>query len=202
MVAAMRFMVYAGAAVAAFTLAACGSQPQSQQVASLTTANSGTATSSPSNSDNADRPQLRMDSSQADVNAAWHNYNVCLKDNGHVMLRGDGTDKHAGPGAPGGGAGADNPDMQDTSPASVNATKACRNKLPLQPPELDQSRNPHYLDQYHAYLTCLTGHGAQVHATDPFGSGWTYDDGVTQRLNQDQFEQVDHDCQLASFRLS
>ena len=96
MVAAMRFMVYAGAAAAALALAACGSQSQSPQVASLTTANTNTtATGSPSTSDNADRPQLRMDSSQADINAAWHNYTVCLKDTGHVMLRGDGTDQHA-----------------------------------------------------------------------------------------------------------
>jgi hypothetical protein len=196
MVATMRFMVYAGAAVAALTLAACGSQPQSPQVASLATSNQ-TATSTPSTSDNSERPQLRMDSSEEDVNAAWHNYDVCLKDHGHKMLTGRG-DEHAGPaGAPG-----ESPDMEDTSPPSVAAKKACVNRLPLQPPELDQSRNPHYLDQYHAYMTCLTSHGVMVHATDPFGSGWTYDDGVTQKLDSDQQQQVDHDCQLASFKLS
>jgi hypothetical protein len=84
----------------------------------------------------------------------------------------------------------------------VAAKKACTNKLPLQPPELDQSRNPHYLDQFHAYLTCLTGHGVMVHATDPFGSGWTYDDGVTQKLTSDQITKTDDDCKLASFKLS
>jgi hypothetical protein len=91
--------------------------------------------------------------------------------------------------------------MNDDSPQSVAARKACTDKLPLQPPELDQARNPHYLDQYHAYLTCLTTHGLAVHATDPFGSGWTYDDGVTQKLTSSQQTKVDHDCQLASFRL-
>jgi hypothetical protein len=197
MVAAMRFMVYAGAAVAALTLAACGSQPQSPQVASLATSETKTATGAPSTSDNSERPQLRMDSSKEDVNMAWHNYNLCLKDHGHKMLNGR-SDEHAGPlGAPGTA-----PDMEDTSPPSVAAKKACANRLPLQPPELDQSRNPHYLDQYHTYMTCLTSHGVMVHATDPFGSGWTYDDGVTQKLDSDQQQAVDHDCELASFKLS
>jgi hypothetical protein len=197
----MRFTLYAGAALAVLTLTACGAETPAPQVASLTTPN-GTATSSPSTSDDAGRPQLRMDSSKDDVNAAWSGYYACLKANGHVMLRGDGTDKHAGPAKPGGGTDGNTPDMQDDSPASVNANKACRNKLPLQPPELDQSRNPHYLDQYHAYMTCLTSHGVAVHAIDPFGTGWTYDDGVTQKLTEDQQQKVDHDCQLASFRLA
>ena len=90
----------------------------------------------------------------------------------------------------------------DDSPQSVAARKACADKLPLQPPELDQARNPHYLDQYHAYMTCLTSRGLAVHAIDPFGTGWTYDDGVTQRLTSDQQQKVDHDCQLATFKLS
>jgi len=46
-----------------------------------------------------------------------------------------------------------------------------------------------------------TGKGLAVHATDPFGSGWTYDDGVTQKLDDSQQQKVDHDCQLASFKL-
>ncbi|MFI9388752.1 hypothetical protein [Kutzneria sp. NPDC052558] len=196
----MRFTLHAGAALSALTLAACGAQAQPPQVASLTTAD-GAATSTPSTPDDSSRPQLRMDSSKEDINAAWAGYYACLKTNGHVMLRGDGTDRHAGPASPGGGTDGNTPDMQDESPASVNAKKACRDKLPLQPPELDQSRNPHYLDQYHAYLTCLTGRGVAVHAIDPFGSGWTYDDGVTQRLSEQQQQQVDHDCQLASFRM-
>jgi hypothetical protein len=192
----MRFTLYAGTALAALALTACGAQAQAPQVASLTTSNATNA-GTPSTSDDSQRPQLRMDSSKDDINAAWHNYDVCLKDNGHRMLTGRG-DEHAGPaGAPG-----TVPDMQDDSPQSVAARKACANKLPLQPPELDQSKNPHYLDQYHAYMTCLTGRGLAVHATDPFGSGWTYDDGVTQKLDSDQQQQVDHDCQLASFKLN
>jgi hypothetical protein len=191
----MRFTRYAGAALVALTLAACGTQAQAPQVASLATSGT-TSADAPSTSDNSQRPQLRMDSSRADINAAWRNYDVCLKDNGHRMLTGRG-DAHSGTAGPPGTV----PDMQDDSPPSVAARKACANKLPLQPPELDQSRNPHYLDQYHAYLTCLTGHELMVHAIDPFGSGWTYDDGVTQKLTSDQQQKVDHDCQLASFRL-
>jgi hypothetical protein len=197
----MKLALYAGVALAAATLAACGSEPQSPQVASLTTANAPN-TSAPSTSDDSQRPQLRMDSSDADVKAAWHGYNVCLKDNGHVMLHGDGTDQHSGPADSNGRTDGNTPDMNDDSTASVNARKACKNKLPLQPPELDQSRNPHFLDQYHVYMTCLTGHGLMVHATDPLGSGWTYDDGVTQKLTSDQQQKVEHDCSLSSFKLS
>ena len=196
----MRFTLYAGAVLAVLTLTACDAQPQAPQVASLATSN-GTATSTPSTSDNSQRPQLRMDSNQAEVDAAWRGYNACLKDHGHVMLHGDGTDQHAGVATPNGGAGDNNPDMNDNSPRSLAAVKECTDKLPLQPPELDQSRNPHYLDQYHAYMTCLTGHGVAVHAIEPFGSGWTYDDGVTQKLTESQQQKVDHDCQLVSFKL-
>jgi hypothetical protein len=191
----MRFTFYAGAALALATLTACGTQAPPPQVASLATSDA-TTTTAPSTSDDSKRPQLRLDSSDADVNAAWAGYNACLKANGHKMLTGRG-DEHAGPaGAPG-----ETPDMNDDSPQSVAARKACTDKLPLQPPELDQSRNPHYLDQYHAYLTCLTTHQLAVHATDPFGSGWTYDDGVTQKLTSSQQIKVDHDCQLSSFKL-
>ena len=197
----MRFTLYASATVAVLTLGACGSAAQPPQVASLTTANP-TATSAPSTSDDSKRPQLRMDSSPADISAAWGGYDVCLKDNGHVMLHGDGTDQHAGVADSSGHVGPNSPDMQDNSPQSLAARKACADKLPLQPPETDQSKNPHYLDQFHVYLTCLTGHGVAVHAIDPFGSGWTYDDGVTQKLTPDQQQQVDHECQLASFKLN
>lgn len=195
----MKLALYAGAALAAITLAACGSEPRSPQVASLATTDAP-RTSAPSTSDDSQRPQLRMDSSDEDVNAAWRGYNVCLKDNGHRMLTGRG-DAHSGPADANGRTDGNSPDMNDDSPASVNARKACKNKLPLQPPELDQSRNPHYLDQYHVYMTCLTSHGLMVHATDPLGSGWTYDDGVTQKLTSDQQTKVEHECSLSSFKL-
>jgi hypothetical protein len=191
----MKLALYAGVALAAITLAACGSEPLSPQVASLATSET-TKTSAPSTSDDSQRPQLRMDSSDEDVDAVWKAYFLCLKNNGHKMLTGR-HDEHAGVYDPTGTS----PDMNDDSPASVNARKACTNKLPLQPPELDQSKNPHYLDQYHVYMTCLTSHDLMVHATDPFGSGWTYDDGVTQKLSEDQQQKVEHDCSLASFKL-
>jgi hypothetical protein len=193
----MRFTLYAGAALATLTLTACGGTAQAPQVASLATPD-GSATSAPSTSDVSKRPQLRMDSSPTEVDAAWRGYDACLKDHGHVMLHGDGTDQHAGIADPSGNS----PDMNDNSPQSLAAVTECTDKLPVQPPELDQSKNPHYLDQYHAYMTCLTGHGVAVHAIDPFGSGWTYDDGVTQKLTEEQQQKVDHDCQLATFKLS
>lgn len=190
--------IAAGVAIAG-VLTACGAGQQPTQVASLISG-SGLATTT-AGSDDSRRPQLRLDSSQDDINAAWAGYYACLKDHGHVMLHRDGTDKHAGVAAPPDQHAVESPDMNDDSPASVAARKACQNTLPLQPPELDKTTNPHYLDQYHTYLTCLTSHGLAVHAIDPFGTGWTYDDGVTQRLSETEQVKVDHDCRLSSFSL-
>ena len=48
-------------------------------------------------------------------------------------------------------------------------------------------------------MKCLTDKGLRVHAIDPFGTGWTFDDGVTQQLSSDQQNKVEHDCQAQSF---
>jgi hypothetical protein len=191
-----RLVVACVVLASATVLSACAETQQKPRVASLTTAGS-TPTSARNAGDQGQRPQLRMDSSKADIDAAWASYDVCLKDHGHVMLQGNGLDAHAGEAAPPGQL----PDMNDNSPKSLAARQACQNRLPLQPPEMSQTTNPRYLDQYHVYMTCLTKHDLAVHAIDPFGTGWTYDDGVTPKLTDRQAEQVDHDCQLSSFSL-
>jgi hypothetical protein len=156
-----------------------------QPVADLTAAN-GSATSRAPTGSAADqgRPQLRLDSSDEEVAALWAAYNSCLKSNGHKMLP---------------ARGPDSVDMEDTSPQSVAARKACANKLPLQPPELDEATNPHYQDEYRAYLSCLRAKGMKIHATEPLGSGWTYDDNATQILSDDQQTKADKDCTLKAF---
>jgi hypothetical protein len=178
---------------AALFLGACSSQPAAEpQVASVTTPGSTAASTAPP----ADgRPRLRLDSSDGEVDAAWQNYYLCLREHGHKMLNGR-TDEHAGPA---GDTTVTSPDMEDDSPQSVAAKKACENKLPLQPPELDPATNPHYLDDYHEYMTCLTDGGLKVHPIEPFGTGWTYDDGVTQTLSPDAQQKLEHDCQVEAF---
>lgn len=178
-----------GLAIAAAALLGACAAPSAQapQVASLpSTAATSSVDTSPPPAPDTGRPQLRLDSSDADVQQAWQGYYACVKAHGHKMWRWNGVES---------------PDQNDHSATAKAAEQACTGKMPQEPPELDQARNPHYLDQYHAYLTCLTSHDVAVHATDPFGSGWTFDDGVTQKLSETQRNKVDHDCQLASFKL-
>ncbi|TDV57291.1 hypothetical protein [Actinophytocola oryzae] len=184
------------AVAAAALLGACSSPPSAEPpVASLSTAK-GTATSATTApAGDAGRPQLRLDSSDEEVNLAWQGYYLCLEAHGHKMLDGR-TDEHAGPA---GNTKVTSPDMEDDSPQSVRARKECANKLPLQPPELEPETNPHYLDDYHEYMTCLTDGGLKVHPIEPFGTGWTYDDGVTQTLPEDQQRKLEHDCQVEAF---
>lgn len=196
-----RALLAAAALTGLVVLSACSaSGPAASQVASLPSAGSTAGSTTPTTTaagDDSGRPQLRLDSSDADRNALLATYYACLKQHGHRMITGVG-DAHAGVLSPDGKASGDAPDMNDDSPASKTAETACAQKLPLQPPEMDQSKNPHYLDDFRAYVSCLNAHGVPVHATDPFGSGWTFNDGVTTDPTQ-LLKKVDQPCQIASF---
>ncbi|MFE3032421.1 hypothetical protein ACFXKY_12290 [Streptomyces canus] len=133
-------------------------------------------------SDDDGRPQLRLDSSEEESNRYWHLYAMCLKEHGHKMLT---------------ARGPDSVDDSDHSATAKAATKACANKLPLQPPELDQATNPHYDDDYRAYVKCLNRKGLKVTAL-PDNSGWTYDGNTT--MNAARQSQVDKSCTLEAFR--
>jgi hypothetical protein len=181
---------------AVLLLGACSSQPAAEpQVASVHTGSTDGSTSASATAATDGRPRLRLDSSQEEVDQAWQNYYLCLQEHGHKMLNGR-TDTHAGPA---GDQTVTSPDMEDDSPESVAAEKACENKLPMQPPELEPESNPHYLDDYQEYMTCLTDGGLKVHPIEPFGTGWTYDDGVTQTLAPDVQQKLEHDCQVEAF---
>ncbi|MFB9902353.1 hypothetical protein [Allokutzneria oryzae] len=175
--------------VLAGLLTACGANPavQPPQVASLPGATSGAATMTTSSAADRDsgRPQIRLDSTPEDINRAWKPYNICLKDNGHRMYAGraDGT----------------SPDYNDKSDTAKTALRTCAGKLPMQPPETDRATNPSYLDDYRDYMKCLTGRGLAVHAIEPYGTGWTYDDGVTQTLSSEQQQKVELDCKVEAF---
>jgi hypothetical protein len=178
---------------AAALLSACSSTTQqapSKDVASLATPGSSQPTSATPPADESQRPQLRLDSSDQEVEAAWNGYHVCLKQNGHVMLS---ERKHAGPA----GNEAESPDMNDDSPASKAAQAKCKGKLPLQPPELDATKNPHYVDQYHEMVKCINEHGIPVVETDPPGSGWTYNG--TSTVPEDQHHKIEKDCEQQAF---
>ncbi|MFF5500049.1 hypothetical protein [Streptomyces aquilus] len=170
----------------ALLLTGCGEStddnPEPRKVASL---ESGTPTGKPSASVAPDaesgRPQLRLDSSDAERDHYWHLYATCLKDHGHKML------PQRGP---------DSVDDTDQSPTARAATKACAGKLPLQPPELDRETNPHYDDDYRAYVKCLNREGLKVRAL-PDNSGWTYDGQTT--LSSARQTEVDKSCTMEAF---
>jgi len=129
----------------------------------------------------AGRPQLRLDSSDAERDHYWHLYATCLKDHGHKMLPQRGPDSI---------------DQTDQSPEAKAATKACADRLPLQPPELERSTNPHYDDDYRAYVKCLNRKGLKVTAL-PDNSGWTYDGQTT--MSQARQTEVDKSCTMEAF---
>ncbi|MFD8612212.1 hypothetical protein [Streptomyces sp. NPDC059631] len=145
----------------------------------------GTATGSgagatPSDPD-AGRPRLRLDSTDEERNRYWHYYAACLKDHGHKMITARGPDSI---------------DDTDNSPTAKAAEQACKNKLPLQPPELERETNPHFDDQYRAYVKCLNRNGLKVTAL-PDNSGWTYDGDST--LSQTEQDTVDKKCTMEEF---
>ncbi|MEV4316892.1 hypothetical protein [Actinocrispum sp. NPDC049592] len=171
-------------------LTACSSTqtPPAKDVASLSTPGATQQQAPPS--DESQRPQLRLDSSDEEQQAAWDGYYVCLKQNGHVMLS---ARKHSGPA----GNDIETPDMNDDSPASKAAEEKCKGKLPLQPPEMDAAKNPKYVDDYHAWVKCINDHGIPVVETDPPGSGWTYNGTVT--VPEKEAAEIEKDCQLQAF---
>ena len=179
----VRGLSVAAALAAAALLSACGygGQPP-PQIASLHSSGASTTTSTAAVSG---RPQWRLDSTNAEVLQLWENYYFCLRDHGHKTIT---TPK-----------GWVAPDDTSHTPADKAAVVACANKMPLEPDELDRAKNPHYVDEYHVYMKCLTDHGMAVHAIDPYATGWTHDDGITQKLSPDQEIKVDQDCKIQAF---
>ncbi|CDR02787.1 hypothetical protein GCM10022420_062080 [Streptomyces iranensis] len=144
----------------------------------------------------ADRPQLRLDSSEEERARLNDAYNACLEAKGVPM-------NHERAQA----AGAEQaPPVQD--PAVVEKHKAgydaCLVKLPRQPPETEPDTNPRYADDYRAYVKCLNKNGMRVHmvsdtSVSPDGLAWRYDDGKQQRLSEAEQTKVDRSCELEAF---
>ena len=166
--------------VALTLLAACSRTEASPppQVASLPSASASPAsTSTPPPSGESERPQLRLDTSKEEENRIWAAYTDCKAAHGApVVMGGD----------------------QGKSPNEAAATKACANLLPLQPPELDQSR-PDFQDRYRVYLRCLNDGGPNVEAIEPYGTGWNYTDRSPSDASE-LSQRLEKPCQLAAFR--
>ncbi|WP_431967221.1 hypothetical protein [Actinacidiphila sp. bgisy160] len=167
------------------TGAASGKQSGEGDVASVATGTPSAAPRSPSAAPPADseqgRPQLRLDSSDAERDRYWNAYAACLKDHGHKMIL---------------ARGPYSVDQHDNSPTAKAARKTCAGKLPLQPSELRRDSNPHYDDDYRAYITCLNDRGLKVVAL-PDNSGWTYDGQPT--MSDTEQTKADKSCTMEAF---
>ncbi|MCP2264369.1 hypothetical protein ACFQHV_23895 [Promicromonospora thailandica] len=139
------------------------------------------------------RPQLRMDDSPEREAALWTTYDQCLLDNGAQVNDG----RQAGVAAATGGREA----IVVLQPVPEEATTACADLLPLQPPELDPDINPDYHDDFVAWVTCMQEKGMPVHLTkdsgDPTLPSWTYDDSDV--VLPDDADVIEEDCMLAAF---
>lgn len=136
----------------------------------------------PSADDEKGRPQLRLDSTDAERDQYWGVYATCLKEHGHKMILSRGPYSI---------------DQTDDSPTARAATRACAGKLALQPPELDKDKNPHFADDWRAYIKCLNKNGLKV-ASFSDNSGWTYTSDQ-RTLSEDAENKVDKSCRLEAF---
>lgn len=155
------------ALLALFLVGACGSPaPPDDQVASLASAGpTATATAATDSK----RPQLRLDTTDQERDRLFEVYDDCLVAHGVKVLTGR---EQAAPAPAGDGHRA-----LDQSGEPKAAYLACADQLPLQPPELDEDKNPDYDAQWNDNVKCLRAHGLMVHVTKP--GEWTYDSSDT-----------------------
>jgi hypothetical protein len=149
-------------------------------VASLAGTASATAAPTTGGTD-AGRPTLPLDESGPESMRIMESWFACLKDNGVPM-----------------GAKTDNGTTlpwPKTFPAKgTPAYQACLSKDPLPPPALDPVKNPHYQDDFRAWVQCMNNRGLKVTAL-PDGSGWNYDSQVLPPNAQ----QIEVGCQSEAF---
>ncbi|AWS40765.1 hypothetical protein DKM19_04760 [Streptosporangium sp. 'caverna'] len=130
----------------------------------------------------AKRPQLRLDSSPEEITKYRQAYATCLKNHGMPAKTNSAPSAAA-------------------LKAAEASTKACEDKVPLQPPEMDPKKNPHYADDVRAQVKCMKGYGFKVRVvpatgSDPNAVSWTYDsipgDGV-------DIEKIQDECRVKAF---
>ncbi|WP_405975118.1 hypothetical protein OG496_45935 [Streptomyces sp. NBC_00988] len=177
----------AGAAAALCLLAACGgggggTASDDHGVASVAGPAAKGGSARPDADDDSGRPQLRLDTSQQERDRLTFVYFDCLRDHGVPGGHKPGSSQWF----PGGSA-----------TRNAAAYKACLVKKPLQPPELDPAKNPHYLDDFRTYIRCLNDGGLKVKGLAD-GSGWNYDGASA--LTPAQQDRLDHDCELKAYK--
>jgi hypothetical protein len=130
----------------------------------------------------AGRPQLRLDSTEEEVQRYRKAYADCLKEHGSGEWAGE------------------KPTPAEES-AYEAARRACADKVPLLPPEMDPKKNPHYADAVRREVKCLKGHGLKVHlvpaqGSDPNSISWTYDSLPGDDVD---IEKIQNECRVKAY---
>ncbi len=155
---------------------------------------SGKSDTSASAKTDSRRPQLRMDSTEEEIDKLDNAYNACLQSHGVPMNTKRAELAGAKQAAPMQG--------KDITTKYKPAFDACLVKKPRQPPEQDPEINPHYTDDYRSYVKCINSSGMRVHMLqDEHGiaNGWNYDDNGNGGLSDAEQTKIDKKCQLEAF---
>lgn len=108
------------------------------EVASLNSPSAGgtSASANASADPDAGRPQIRLDSTNEEINRMYEAWQACLKEHG----------------------AAEKYKRKPNDPSVL----ACKGKEPLDPPELDPAKNPDYADDVREMVKCMKGHGIKA----------------------------------------
>ncbi|MER7569502.1 hypothetical protein ABTZ93_42525 [Streptomyces sp. NPDC097941] len=128
--------------------------------------------------------QLRLDSTEEEQRLINNAYSACLKKNGVPTYSKSG--------------GALDPGSEwvfpeTKSPSMRGAAEACKAKKPIQPPELDKEKNPHYMDDFREQLQCMDKRGVKTNAL-PDGSGYNYVGNLPPNYNR-----IEKECEVEAF---
>lgn len=202
------------AAVAALALTACSAGTEGTRdegrgaVDTLVSTSPQTGASTPAGKSSsgskttvadAKRPQLRLDTSEEEANRLWDTYWACLQAHGvpmntkRVAAAGPNGETQQAPPLDWGGP---------VKPKYRPAHDACQAKMPLEPPEYDAEKNPHFAEDNRAAVKCMRSKGLKVHVpggSDMEGLWWTYDEDQSGALKGDAADRAERECTLEAF---
>lgn len=141
------------------------------EVASLNSpsAGGGSSDASASADPDAGRPQIRLDSTNEEVNRMYDAWQACLKEHGAA------------------------PEKYKRKPDDPSVL-ACKSKEPLDPPELDPAKNPDYADDVREMVKCMKGHGIKALV---YEGNWALETG--DEMNRPHYNEYELQCQVKAF---
>lgn len=198
----MRKHLFLGAAfpvAVALALGGCGEDNKTADTSVATLASGSPTVQTSSAADAAGgRPQLRLDTSAADrwrMSQVWFH---CLKDAGAPMY--EATKAEDEPGWQPGDILPDTstPDHKP-DPRFAEPQKKCADKEPLEPPEKDPKRNPHYADGMKAWAGCLRKAGMKVTVETLDGGEMNLTASPADGKTDQAFENTYKECEIEAF---